>query len=246
MGSQTSKGGGVADNSKPDSSRSQGNPFTTTPIVLSNSLNTTNQNTRNTSAETKIPDKSLNENGDCINNLKKLKENLITDINTLFRWNYEGNEVYVTGTFTGWKDHIKLQQNGNEFMAILALPKGIHRYKFIVDGEWRFSPDDNNSPDENGNINNIIDTSEYSIQTSFQGYYQGQNSLGTSFRFLNAPTSITRGTTNSIDPKNSSLSAATTHISKFFEDEIEFGQIAPEIPKQLLDIYYISVNRVIL
>jgi len=27
-----------------------------------------------------------------------------------------------------------------------------------VDGEWRFSPDDNQSFDENGNINNIIDT----------------------------------------------------------------------------------------
>ena len=38
------------------------------------------------------------------------------------------------------------------------LAPGIYHYKYIVDGEWRFSPDDDTSPDEKGNINNIIDT----------------------------------------------------------------------------------------
>ena len=37
----------------------------------------------------------------------------------------------------------------------------MHQYKFIVDGEWRFSPDDPTAPDEQGNINNIIDTTNY-------------------------------------------------------------------------------------
>ena len=36
----------------------------------------------------------------------------------------------------------------------------MHHYKFIVDGEWRFSPDDPTAPDEHGNINNIVDTSQ--------------------------------------------------------------------------------------
>ncbi len=38
------------------------------------------------------------------------------------------------------------------------LPRGIYHYKFIVDGEWRFSPDDPTAHDEHGNINNFIDT----------------------------------------------------------------------------------------
>lgn len=42
----------------------------------------------------------------------------------------------------------------------MKLTPGVHLYKFIVDGEWRFSPDDLQSTDENGNINNIIDTSK--------------------------------------------------------------------------------------
>lgn len=157
----------------------------------------------------------------------------------MFRWNYEGKEVYVTGTFTGWKDHIKLEKNGNEFIAILPLSKGIHRYKFIVDDEWRFSPDDNNSPDENGNINNIIDTSTYSIQTSFQGYYN--NSVGTSLRLSTGPYSIMQGMNPSIDHKDSLLSSSKKRVTKFFEDEIEFSAEAQEIPRQLLDIYFISV-----
>lgn len=35
------------------------------------------------------------------------------------------------------------------------------RYKFIVDGEWRFSPEDPTMPDNNGHINNYIDTTNY-------------------------------------------------------------------------------------
>lgn len=35
------------------------------------------------------------------------------------------------------------------------------RYKFIVDGEWRFSPEDPIIPDTNGNINNFIDTTNF-------------------------------------------------------------------------------------
>jgi hypothetical protein len=39
--------------------------------------------------------------------------------------------------------------------------KFITRYKFIVDGEWRFSPEDPTIPDANGNINNYIDTTNF-------------------------------------------------------------------------------------
>lgn len=41
------------------------------------------------------------------------------------------------------------------------------RYKFIVDGEWRFSPEDLTMSDDNGYINNYIDT------TNFEPLIQG-------------------------------------------------------------------------
>ena len=38
------------------------------------------------------------------------------------------------------------------------MPRGEYYYKFIVDGEWKFSPSDQTIRDEVGNTNNYIDT----------------------------------------------------------------------------------------
>lgn len=40
------------------------------------------------------------------------------------------------------------------------LPRGVHYYKFIVDGDWKYNPDDQSAPDDTGNINNYIDNSK--------------------------------------------------------------------------------------
>ncbi|KAL4443182.1 hypothetical protein ABPG74_002249 [Tetrahymena malaccensis] len=93
-----------------------------------------------------------------LNYMRKEQQKLV---NTLFKWNFGGNTVYVTGTFSNWINHIQLQKQGQEFSICVRLPPGLHQYKFIVDGEWRFSPEDNQTTDENGNINNIIDTTNY-------------------------------------------------------------------------------------
>jgi len=34
----------------------------------------------------------------------------------------------------------------------------MYHYKYIVDGEWRFSPDAATATDQSGNVNNLIDT----------------------------------------------------------------------------------------
>jgi 5'-AMP-activated protein kinase regulatory beta subunit len=72
------------------------------------------------------------------------------------------------------------------------LPKGIYYYKFIVDGEWKFSPDDPHTPDENGNINNYIDTTqmersvfveELEKNREFETNAVGRNQEGHKYRF---------------------------------------------------------------
>jgi len=40
------------------------------------------------------------------------------------------------------------RDKGGEFSIVVPLPKGIYHYKFIVDGDWRFSPDDPTTADE--------------------------------------------------------------------------------------------------
>eukprot|EP01017_Pseudomicrothorax_dubius_P007552 TRINITY_DN12358_c0_g1_i3.p1 TRINITY_DN12358_c0_g1~~TRINITY_DN12358_c0_g1_i3.p1 ORF type:complete len:289 (-),score=43.03 TRINITY_DN12358_c0_g1_i3:36-902(-) len=82
-------------------------------------------------------------------------------VNTEFKWPFGGETVYLTGTFTFWRDHIPMQRNGDEFTTILKLPRGVYQYKFIVDGDWQHSPDDPTTSDPCGNINNILDTTGF-------------------------------------------------------------------------------------
>jgi hypothetical protein len=42
-------------------------------------------------------------------------------INTSFKWAYGGHQVFVTGTFTGWKDHIPLQKVGNDYFNAIVV-----------------------------------------------------------------------------------------------------------------------------
>ena len=76
---------------------------------------------------------------------------------TVFRWHRGGRNVYVTGTFNGWKGRIPLNKSHDEFTTIVELPPGTHQYKFIVDDEWMFNPDQPTVPDPYGAMNNMVD-----------------------------------------------------------------------------------------
>ena len=98
---------------------------------------------------------------------KKPKSN-ISGVETLkvpvtFEWDGGGNNVYVTGNFCNWKQLflMKKEENG-KFILNLNLPKGKYQYKFKVDEIWKFN-DKFPTINENGNINNIIDTTNLEI-----------------------------------------------------------------------------------
>lgn len=59
---------------------------------------------------------------------------------TVFKWEGGGKQVYISGTFTGWKTLPMVKSHG-DFVTIIDLPEGEHQYKFFVDGEWRHDPD---------------------------------------------------------------------------------------------------------
>jgi hypothetical protein len=52
-------------------------------------------------------------------------------------------EVGVMGDFTLWEP-VSMEQEGEEWVAVLEVPEGVHHFGFLVDGEW-FVPD--NAPD---------------------------------------------------------------------------------------------------
>jgi 5'-AMP-activated protein kinase regulatory beta subunit len=82
---------------------------------------------------------------------------------TVFRWEHGGHQVYITGTFTGnWTRRMPMHRSGNDFVFIASLPPEVlHTYKFIVDDEWRFAPDQPTTADASGNINNVVDLSSF-------------------------------------------------------------------------------------
>ncbi|OBZ90988.1 5'-AMP-activated protein kinase subunit beta-2 [Choanephora cucurbitarum] len=75
---------------------------------------------------------------------------------TIITWSQGGHQVYVTGTFNGWKHKIKLVKSTHDFSAIIELPPGTHRLKFIVDDEWKCSNEMETATDPDGNLVNYL------------------------------------------------------------------------------------------
>lgn len=89
---------------------------------------------------------------------------------TVFRWEHGGRQVYITGTFNNWEQQIPMHRSGNDFTYIHNLKKGKHAFKFIVDDEWRFAPDQPTVADIEGRINNFMDVSDFVAYTGDDNY----------------------------------------------------------------------------
>ena len=103
-----------------------------------------------------------------VNKLKSYDENVsketFEDSNNIrknykFIWDEGGSDVKVTGSFSDWKIQFQMtrEQNGQIFTLQLPLGNEIYQYKFIVDGEWKYSKKYPTQVDGMGNINNILD-----------------------------------------------------------------------------------------
>lgn len=97
-------------------------------------------------------------------------EEELEEVPTVFRWEHGGRQVYVTGTFNNWDKQIPMHRSGNDFTYIHNLKKGKHAFKFIVDNEWRFAPDQPTVADVEGRINNYIDVSEFDAYTGDENF----------------------------------------------------------------------------
>ena len=81
-----------------------------------------------------------------------------------FEWDNGGNSAYVTGSFCNWKQFFLMKKSEDgKFILNLNLPRGSYQYKFKVDNEWRYNE---KYPicNENGIINNCIDTTNWEIK----------------------------------------------------------------------------------
>mmetsp|Transcript_56822 Transcript_56822/g.112227 ORF Transcript_56822/g.112227 Transcript_56822/m.112227 type:complete len:157 (-) Transcript_56822:312-782(-) len=65
-----------------------------------------------------------------------------------------------------------MHRSGNDFTYIHNLKQGKHAFKFIVDDEWRFAPDQPTVADIEGRINNFIDVSDFVAYTGDANYLE--------------------------------------------------------------------------
>jgi 5'-AMP-activated protein kinase regulatory beta subunit len=79
----------------------------------------------------------------------------------LFSGSHGGEHVEVEGSFDNWSTRQPLQRTGRDFTVIKLLPPGVYQYKFIVDGDWKYDPNQPAMFDEIGNVNNVIEVQEY-------------------------------------------------------------------------------------
>lgn len=99
---------------------------------------------------------------------------------TQFTWMHGGAEVYITGSFKQWLTKIPMilqDKPSGHYSLILDVPPGKHLYKFIVDGQWRFAPEQPTEVDEDGTINNVIvvlaqDDDDDNSDESYDGFGQ--------------------------------------------------------------------------
>ncbi|KAL3663211.1 hypothetical protein V7S43_011621 [Phytophthora oleae] len=90
----------------------------------------------------------------------------------VFKWEHGGRNVFITGTFNGWDKQCPMHRSGNDFTYIANLTRGKHMYKFVVDDDWRFAPDQLTMADVEGNVNNYVDVSEFAPLSDFDGKKQ--------------------------------------------------------------------------
>ncbi|KAI5079587.1 hypothetical protein GOP47_0005066 [Adiantum capillus-veneris] len=77
-------------------------------------------------------------------------------IAALISWNHGGNDVAVEGSWDNWCTRLTLQRSGKDFAILKFLAAGVYHYKFLVNGEWTYSPDLPFVLDESGNGVNIL------------------------------------------------------------------------------------------
>lgn len=66
--------------------------------------------------------------------------------------------VSIVGTFSEWRDQVSMDKGEDAiFRTTIAIEKGTHMYKFVIDGEWCYDFTAENRADEKGNVNNVIE-----------------------------------------------------------------------------------------
>ena len=169
-------------------------------------------------------DEEVNEDSDTTSTLA-------AKIRTKFEWKEGGQEVLIAGSFTNWKEKLKMiKNNDGNFEIELFLPKGKYQFKFVVDGIWKCSNNILQEKDARGIKNNVIEVIENNNINNNEKIkkYKNRNSVCES-----------RGKLMLDDGKKKiSLEEMGKKYGRYFPEKYQFNDYAPKLPEN----YNILVN----
>ena len=107
------------------------------------------------------------------------QQNLLNKVEHIFEWSFGGENVEICSEFNTWQGEkmdkvvpgepvkgtgltqkatqAKIGQQPPTHYFVKFLDPKRYEYKFRVDGNWRYAPDQQITRDERGNENNVID-----------------------------------------------------------------------------------------
>lgn len=98
---------------------------------------------------------------DATDNAAAASSGQLDRVPVVFTWTQGGQKVFLMTSTNGWSKQIPMVRSGNEFAVVQKLPKGVYQYKFNVDEQIRFAPDQPKTQDSKGEMNNVLDISNY-------------------------------------------------------------------------------------
>ncbi|SCV72197.1 BQ2448_4891 [Microbotryum intermedium] len=75
-----------------------------------------------------------------------------------FTWSGKAGHVIATGSFDDWKSTLPLAKGADaKHSAAVQIPYGEKiTFKYVVDGNWQFNPNEPHETDASGNVNNVF------------------------------------------------------------------------------------------
>merc|ERR1719506_1208080 len=116
-----------------------------------------NQGSRKQRGGTTLAEGQVTDGGGDANAMRPSSDG--SGLPVIFKWTHGGQQVQLVGSFNNWQP-IQMVRSGIEFSVALDLPRGVYKYRFVVDNEQKYAQDQPVTTTETG-MQNVLDTLNY-------------------------------------------------------------------------------------
>jgi len=160
-------------------------------------------------------------------------------------WSEGGKVIYLTGTFCNWqKLYLMKKDEKNKFYYKLDLPKGVHQFKFKVDGYWKnssFYP----TCKVGGHIYNYLDNSRVNCENSNISTIESSAISGS-----NNPNNLQNNLHNNNDNVNTNIDSkfnfymCSKKYCNYYPKNGEMDEFTSKKPSYFYSYCYHGVNEI--